>query len=561
MSRTAREVFSMTPDSSPPVTMLVPDFPFAYDDWLRRPAGLGSLPPERHGTEVAVVGAGMAGMTAAYELLRLGLRPVVYEAGGIGGRMRSVPFPRHPSSVAEMGAMRFPVSARALFHYVDLLGLDTRPFPNPLAPGTPTTVVDLAGRREWARTADELPAVFHEVSTAWDKSLQERAELSVLRGAVQDRDTATLKAVWNRLVGEYDDVSFYGFLASSPAFRSFRHREIFGQVGFGSGGWDTDFPNSMLEILRVVATDADSDHVLVDGGSERIPRGLWTHSPEHPAHWPGGTSLASLHDDTPLPGVRALRGVGPDIEITDASGTVRRHAAVVFTPHVWTLLGRIDCDASLLSTDQWLAVERTHYMGSSKLFVLTDRPFWRDIDPRTGHETMGMTLTDRSARGVYLFDEGPDRPGVMCLSYTWNDDSLKFATLSERERLDVLLARLADIYPGVDIRSHIIDGPLSVTWETEPHFMGAFRANLPGQYRYQRRLFTQFTHGGNGGHGGLFLCGDGISWTPGFAEGAVTTALNAVWGVLHRLGGRTHPTNPGPGDLFDLLAPVVLPYD
>ncbi|MFI8828443.1 flavin monoamine oxidase family protein [Streptomyces sp. NPDC053431] len=561
----------MMPASSPPVTMLVPDFPFAYDDWLRHPAGLGSLPPEVHGTEVAVVGAGMAGMTAAHELLRLGLRPVVYEAGRIGGRMRSVPFPSDPSSVAEMGAMRFPVSARALFHYVDLLGLGTRPFPNPLAAGTPTTVIDLAGRREWARTAADLPSVFHEVSTAWDKSLQERAELSVLRGAVQDRDTATLKSVWNRLVGEYDDTSFHGFLATSPAFRSFRYREIFGQVGFGSGGWDTDFPNSMLEILRVVVTDADTDHLLIDGGSERVPRGLWTRSPEDLVHWPAGTTLASLHGGAPRPGVTALRAHGPEIELTDASGAVHRHSAVVFTPHVWTLLNRVDCDPSLLSTDQWIAVERTHYMGSSKLFVLTDRPFWRDIDPRTGRETMGMTLTDRAARGVYLFDQGPDRPGVMCLSYTWNDDSLKFATLSERERLDVLLARLADIYPGVDIRSHIIDGPVGVTWETEPHFMGAFRAGLPGQYRYQRRLFTQFAHEARGtdgagdaagsGHGGLFLCGDGISWTPGFAEGAVTTALNAVWGVLHRLGGRTHPANPGPGDLFDLLAPVVLPYD
>ncbi|WP_240661302.1 MULTISPECIES: flavin monoamine oxidase family protein [unclassified Streptomyces] len=552
----------MMPASSPPVTMLVPDFPFAYDDWLRHPAGLGALPPERYGTEVAVVGAGMAGMTAAHELLRLGLRPVVHEVERIGGRMRSTPFPRHPSSVAEMGAMRFPVSSRALFHYIDTLRLATRPFPNPLAPGTPTTVVDLAGRTQWARDADDLPPVLQEVSTAWEKSLQERTELSVMRGAIQDRDTRTLKSVWNRLVTEYDDMSFWGFLASSPAFRSFRHREIFGQVGFGSGGWDTDFPNSMLEILRVVFTEADGNHVLIEGGAEQLPRGLWHRSPEDLVHWPAGTSLASLHGGTPRPGVRALRRSGSGIEVTDASGAVHPYAAVVFTPHVWTLLNRIDCDPSLLSTDEWLAVERTHYMGSSKLFVLTDRPFWRDTDPRTGRETMGMTLTDRSARGVYLFDEGPDRPGVMCLSYTWNDDSLKFATLSQRERLDVVLARLADIYPGVDIRSHIIDGPIGVTWESEPHFMGAFRANLPGQYRYQRRLFTQFAQDrADAAHGGLFLCGDDVSWTPGFAEGAVTTALNAVWGVLHRLGGRTHAANPGPGDVFDGLAPVALPYD
>jgi tryptophan 2-monooxygenase len=45
---------------------------------------------------------------------------------------------------------------------------------------------------------------------------------------------------------------------------------------------------------------------------------------------------------------------------------------------------------------------------------------------------------------------------------------------------------------------------------------------------------------------------------PGWAEGAVQTALNAVWGIMTHFGGATHPDNPGPGDLFDKLAPVDL---
>jgi len=40
-----------------PITMFGPDFPFAYDDYLAHPAGLGSVPAGRHGTEVAVIGA------------------------------------------------------------------------------------------------------------------------------------------------------------------------------------------------------------------------------------------------------------------------------------------------------------------------------------------------------------------------------------------------------------------------------------------------------------------------------------------------------------------------
>ncbi|MGW7367209.1 flavin monoamine oxidase family protein [Streptomyces sp. NPDC054841] len=559
----------MTSASPAPVTMLVPDFPFPYDRWLRHPAGLGAVPAARWGTEVAVVGGGMAGLTAAYELMRLGLRPVLYEAGRLGGRMRSVPFPANPDYVADMGAMRFPLSARALFHYIGMLSLATRPFPNPLAPATPGTLIDLNGRREWAYTEEDLPRVFKEVSEAWEKTLQERAGLSTLRTALQQHDTAMLKTVWNRLVTDFDDQSFYGFLATSPAFRSFRHREVFGQVGFGTGGWDTDFPNSVLEILRVVVTEADAHQVSLAGGAEQLPRGLWSHRPRDLAHWPVGTSLESLHDGTPLPAVTALLpddggGAGPlgdggGFVVEDSGGGRRRYPVVVYTPHVWTLLNRVTTSPGLLPAEHWTAVERTHYMGASKLFVLTDRPFWRDVDPASGREVMGMTLTDRLARGVYLFDDGPDRPGVMCLSYTWNDDSLKMATLGPDERLRVLLARLGEIYPGVDIASHIVGDPVTVTWETEPHFMGAFKSNLPGHYRYQRRLFTHFMQNGLApGQRGLFLCGDDVSWTAGFAEGAVTTALNAVWGVVNHLGGASAPGNPGPGDLFHALAPVEL---
>ena len=63
-----------------PVTIFGPDFPFAFDDWIAHPAGLGSIPAERHGEEVAIIGAGISGLVAAYELMKLGL-----QAGGLRG--------------------------------------------------------------------------------------------------------------------------------------------------------------------------------------------------------------------------------------------------------------------------------------------------------------------------------------------------------------------------------------------------------------------------------------------------------------------------------------------
>src|ERR1700730_9766023 len=89
-----------------PVTIFGPDFPFPFDDWIAHPAGLGSIPAERHGAEVAVIGAGISGLVAAYELMRLGVKPVVYEASRIGGRLRSQAFQGAEDGGAERGGVR-----------------------------------------------------------------------------------------------------------------------------------------------------------------------------------------------------------------------------------------------------------------------------------------------------------------------------------------------------------------------------------------------------------------------------------------------------------------------
>src|SRR4029450_9897192 len=85
-----REVSELSAMSAP-LTMFGPDFPFAFDDFAKHPAGLGAIPAGKHGTEVAIVGAGISGIVTAFGLVRLGLKPVIYEADRIGGRLRSEP--------------------------------------------------------------------------------------------------------------------------------------------------------------------------------------------------------------------------------------------------------------------------------------------------------------------------------------------------------------------------------------------------------------------------------------------------------------------------------------
>ena len=261
-----------------------------------------------------------------------------------------------------------------------------------------------------------LPPLLQEVADAWRHALEDGADFAALQNADPRAGVAALKAMWNRLVPLWDERTFYDFLATSHAFanRSFRHREMFGQVGFGTGGWDSDFPNSMLEILRVVATDAD-DRPALDHRRRRAGA-AWTVAPPVSAPRIGrrAPALAGIARWRAAPGVTRIAREAR--RTTRARPTVGRVRGVMMprssTCHTWLLTTQHRVATRACSRQKmWMALDRTRYMQSSKTFVMVDRPFWKDVDPATGRDVMSMTLTDRLTRGTYLFDNGPDRPG------------------------------------------------------------------------------------------------------------------------------------------------------
>jgi len=332
-------------------------------------------------------------------------------------------------------------------------------------------------------------------------------------------------------------------------------------VGFGAGGGGGDDPSSVVVVFGVVMAAFADGEQLIGGGAERLPRRLGGLAVDSPSFHRPGTSVSDLHPGgSTRPGVTALARDGERIAVTDQWGTTESFDAVLVTTQSWLLTTAIDVDESLFSAEDWMALDRTRYMQSSKTFVMVDRPFWNDIDPATGRPKMSMTLTDRNTRGTYLFDHGPDQPGVICLSYAWMRDAMKVLPMSARQRAELAIDALEKIYPTAGLRSHIIGEPITVSWESDPNFLGAFKGALPGHYRYNHRMYGHFLHRSTTPEQrGIFLAGDDVSWTPGWAEGAVQTALNAVWGIAAHRGGVADPVNPGPGDLWDSHGPVALP--
>ena len=226
----------------------------------------------------------------------------------------------------------------------------------------------------------------------------------------------------------------------------------------------------------------------------------------------------------------------------------------------------------------WEAIQYTHYMQSAKIFVAVKEPFWEerhDPEPgkKVGKRKMGITLSDRLPRGTYLvsydYPDGTKRHGIF-LSYTWNDDSVKFD--GDRNIPQALLTHvqmcievLEDIYPGLNLHDYLVnrdDAQVEINWENQPLFLGAFKMNLPGDYEKQRRLFSQFMDGINSDGtptataDRFVLAGDDVSWVAGWIEGAISTAINAVNKVAVVFGGKDVAGNRGPIARWPELQPV-----
>src|SRR5207244_11630186 len=120
---------------------------------LKTPSeGLESIPqvPKR----VIIVGGGIAGLVAGFELLRQGHDPLILEAQSrVGGRIYTLR-DFAPGLYAEAGAMRIPAVHDLTLEYCRLFGLELPPF----VMANPRTLVPLDGHGLTVGAAHTAPA-------------------------------------------------------------------------------------------------------------------------------------------------------------------------------------------------------------------------------------------------------------------------------------------------------------------------------------------------------------------------------------------------------------------
>jgi tryptophan 2-monooxygenase len=494
---------------------------------------LATIPSAKLGTKVAVIGGGPGGIIAALELLRMGLHPIIYEGSGrIGGRNWSQTF-SDGKAIAEMGAMRVPPENKVFYYYVDLLKMQATTFPDP---GKVLTTLFYENQLyTWEPNAPP-PGPFEQIQNEFNAFVNPLCD--ALWAPWRKGDLDGVRKVWQTYIDKYSTLSFYEGVQEGTGWNQ-DQMNAFGALGLGSGGFGPLYDIDFLDIFRLLANQLETDQQLFAGGISELTNGMY----ELTITDGNGreTSLAQI--DALYPAyATALRQQGEDWEITDSKGDVRAYPAIVFatTTRVMEMLG-MTLPGAPFSENVQTAIRNLHMMESSKLFIRTKTKFWV-----TDTSVPSNIQTDQLPRGVYCLEYPQTDYGVVLISYTWGDDSTKLMAFDAQARFNLLRNVIATIDEKFASYLDPVDGEiLMVDWQLEPNYYGAFKLNLPGQEANVQSVYYQFLSSLDPTRDtGVYVAGDGVSWTGGWTEGALHTGINAAAAVAQHLGGT--PIENGP---------------
>ncbi|WP_283135223.1 flavin monoamine oxidase family protein [Rhizohabitans arisaemae] len=441
---------------------------------------------------VLIIGAGMAGLVAGYELMRQGHEPIVLEAQQrVGGRVLTLR-DFAPGLYAEAGAMRIPRVHDLTLAYCERFGLRLRPFvmgnPKTLAyiQGVRTTIGELNGNpgivdfglaeHERGRTYEDL----------WQSATQEIHELYAEEG----------EDALDRICAEYDRYSIRSFLRE----RGFSEGaiELYGVMSFREANLNA----AIIEQFREIIGRAFEDMQEIEGGSDRLPTAFYHELRNHIRF---GHEVTAVEQDDHSVTVHVKTGLGKT--------TITGDYAVCAIP--FSVLRDVETRPAFSRRKQ-RAIRELNYNASTKILFQVRQPFWERTDGIVG----GTTVTDLPIRRICY----PSHPGaeqersVLLASYTWGQDALRWGAMSPAKRIEQALEDVSKIHP--QIHDHFEFG-VTHAWYDDPYAAGAFALFEPHQ---QTNLHDAII----APEGRVHFAGEHCSLWHAWIEGALESGLNAA---------------------------------
>ncbi|MDO6415172.1 flavin monoamine oxidase family protein [Sphingomonas sp. BIUV-7] len=491
---------------------------YAADSTFRQPIALTGAPK---GSSVLILGAGLAGMVAAYELGKAGYKVQILEYQGrpggrnwslyggdtyteLGGFKQNIEFDK--GLYLNPGPWRIPHHHKAILHYCQLLGVQLEPF----------IQINYAAYVHSTKAFGGKPQRYRSVEADFDGYVAELLAKTVQQDKLdrpvtkEDREIL-LQALrgWGALDKNY------AYVKSEDASnrRGFDHPP--------GGGLDamptpTD-PVSLEDMIRgrlwrsigsSKAYDVQQTMFQPVGGMGMIGKAFGKELGEIIRYNAKVTEIRQDKRGVTATFVDTLKGGAPQ--------TAHADWCVCTIPA--SVLSQIPIN---VGAPMKAAIDALPYAASAKVGLQMKRRFWEEDEGIYG----GITYTDQpnsmiSYPSTDFFKRGK---GVLLGAYTFGPNAVEFTAMPPEERIAKAVEYGANIHP--QYREEFETGA-TVAWHRVPWTLGC-----AGSWTEE----TRAAHYNDicAIDGRIVMAGEHVSMIPAWQEGAVLSSLDAI-GRLHK---------------------------
>lgn len=487
-------------------------------------AGIPAYPADAgKGRSVAILGAGMAGLTAALLLARAGFAVTVIEANKhIGGRSLTV---RPGDSYAEVGreAMvcrfdaglylnagpgRIPHHHTAVLEYCRALGVAMEPYIFASRANL------MQSDRAFGGHPVQLRRIKHELRGQLAEMLAKVPDPSALDASIGPGDRSAflemlshfgaLQRRGDQLVYAGSNRAGYAIPPGAGRNPGLLQPELDLKTLLDSDFWRNGLFNDMADYWQ-------TSLLQPVGGMDMIVQGLLK------AAIPGGRTVRDLVV-TGSP-VGEVANTGSGVTVSHAKGS--ESVDFCISTMAPSLLARVKHN---FTPSYVAALRRIQDAAAFKLGWQASRRFWEEDDQIYG----GISWTEHPIVQMWYPSDGFfSATGVLTGAYNSGATAEMFGRLTHEQRVALALEGGERLHPGFSSWVHK-DRALSIAWHNMPHFAGGWQTNPPqaDPAAYFRLTMPE---------GNVMLAGDFLSYWWGWKEGAIRSADLAVEAIVSRV--------------------------
>lgn len=499
-------------------------------------------PGQFKGKSVGIIGGGLAGMSAAYELRKLGFDITILEASEerIGGRVYTYYFDREKKLYGEFGPMRIPVNHETVWHYINLFKLDTRPF----IQSEPETFIYLHQRRarndpfgknvmKYIYPTYDLTS--WEAKTAWQELGYYGIETPVLEAPPSSRvEIIQVKPRYSRQLLFWDSLN---------SRQMFEHKKLSqGAINLLSNL----FPIAG-EFLYHNYVDMVQEYFPVNfwflyeitGGMVNLPLAFhrsfvsnepWEYYPDIPSEllgkvtWKQGTKVKGIY--------KCLENgrVTLTYDNTKLMETGYENFDYIVCAVPFSVLRTFEI-APMFSSLKMQAIKEVTYGNAQKTLLNCNRRFWEEQGIYGGGSYTDLPITTiwyTSSRGrvpqALNQRSTANEPGVIVGSYNFNLDAVRLGNMTEEDRFDKVKRNVEEVHGlSKGYLNDIVTDMKTQVWDNDPLSRGAFCYFTPQQKKLFSWAMTLPEYGER-----VYFAGEHVSAIHRWQQGALKSGMEAA---------------------------------